>query len=111
MPSEDEELRCLAGDLEARRPEAAASRAASYLRRGASSSRLLGLLADHASRDSAIPSDGLNLALADACTAEFLATKAPEPAMALAKAVASAPADWTAYRAWEPLLRGDVTSS
>ena len=58
----------------------------------------------YASRDSALVTEGLNLVLADACAAEVLATKAAEPAMALARTIAASPSDWTAYRSWEPLL-------
>jgi len=84
--------------------DAAAYRAWSYVNRGFSSARLLDVLANYASRDSALVTEGLNLVLADACAAEVLATKAAEPAMALARTIAASPSDWTAYRSWEPLL-------
>lgn len=103
-PGEGEELCHLAGELEARKPDAAAYRAWSYVNRGFSFARLLDVLANYASRDSALVTEGLNLVLADACAAEVLATKAAEPAMALARTIAASPADWTAYRSWEPLL-------
>lgn len=101
---EGEELCHLAGELEAHKPDAAAYRTWSYVNRGFSSARLLDVLANYASRDSALVTEGLNLVLADACAAEVLATKAAEPAMALARTIAASPADWTAYRSWEPLL-------
>jgi hypothetical protein len=101
---EGEELCHLAGDLEARRPGEAASRTAAYLRRGHDSSRLLDVLANYAARDSALATDGMNLILADVCAAEHLATRASEPAAALAACIAASPADWAAYRTWTPLL-------
>ncbi|MGQ0797688.1 MAG: hypothetical protein ACT4OI_07495 [Methanobacteriota archaeon] len=102
--SEGDELRHLARDLEARNPDAAASRTSSYVTRGLPVARLLGVLVDFACRDSAVATEGLNLVLADACMAEAVATKAAEPAMALARRIACSSADWAAYRSWEPLL-------
>lgn len=103
-PEEGTELCHLAGELEARRPGDAAERTTAYFLHGYSSARLLDVLANYAARDAALPTGGWNLLLADVCAAEHLATRAGEPAEALAAIVAASPADWTAYNAWAPLL-------
>src|SRR6266566_1676344 len=94
----------LAGEFDARKPMEAASRTQAYVTHGYSASRLLDVLANYASRDSAVANDGINLLLADVCATEFLATKAPEVAMALAKMIAASPKDQAAYAAWTPVL-------
>ena len=103
-PGEGELLCHLAGEFDARKPMEAASRAHAYLAHGYSAPRLLDVLANYASRDSAVANDGINLLLADVCASEFLATKAPEVAMALAKMIAASPKDQAAYGAWTPIL-------
>ena len=101
---EGEELCHIAGDLEARRPAEAAARAAAYLAQRYSPERFFDVLANYAARDSPLASDGWNLLMADVCAAEHVATRAAEPAQALAAFVAASPADWTAYKAWAPVL-------
>ena len=101
---EGEELCHIAGDLEARRPAEAAARAAAYLGQRYSPERFFDVLANYAARDSPLASDGWNLLMADVCAAEHVATRAAEPAQALAAFVAASPADWTAYKAWAPVL-------
>lgn len=103
-PGEGEELCHLAGEFDARKAMDAAARARSYVARGYSAPRMLDVLANYACRDSAVANDGINLILADVAAAEFLATKAPEVAMALAKMIAASPKDQTAYESWKPLL-------
>lgn len=104
VQGEGDELCAIAGDLEARSPKETAARVASYLSRRYSPTRLLELLAHYASRDSSLVNRGHNLILADVCSTEFAATKAPEVAMVLAKMVAASSPDWTAYEAWAPTL-------
>jgi hypothetical protein len=99
---EPEELSRLAAELEARKPADAAARTRAYLARGYSAARLLEMLANHASRDSAVANDGINLIFADACVTEFLASKDPEIPMALAKMIAASPKDQAAFATWEP---------
>jgi len=103
-PGEGEALCHLAGEFDARNPTAAVARTRSYVARGYSAARLTDVLANYAARDSAIANDGINLLLADVCTTEFLATRAPEVAMALAKMIAASPKDQAAYAAWTPVL-------
>jgi hypothetical protein len=101
---EAEELGRLAAVLEARKPADAAARTRAYLAHAYSSSRLLEVLANYASRDSAVANGGINLIFADACAEEFLVSKAPEIPMALAKMIAASPKDPAAFAAWEPQL-------
>ncbi len=101
---EGEELCQLAGELEAGKAHATGIRSGFYLARGFSPDRLFDTLAHHASRDSAIVNDGLNLLLADVCASEFLATRAPEHGMALATMIAASPRDRSAYDSWSGLL-------
>jgi len=103
-PGEGEALCHLAGEFDARNPTAAVARTRSYVAHGYSAARLTEVLANYAARDSAIANDGMNLLLADVCATEFLATKAPEVAMALAKMIAASPKDQAAYAAWTPVL-------
>jgi len=103
-PGEGEALRHLAGELDARNPTAAVARTRAYVAHGYSAARMTEILANYAARDSAIANDGINLLLADVCATEFLATKAPEVAMALAKMIAASPKDQAAYAAWAPVL-------
>ena len=99
-PNESEELRHLAGALDARKPPDAAARVRSYLAHGYPAARLLDVLGDHACRDSAVANSGINLLLADVCGQTFLATNAPEVPMALAKMIAASPKDQAAYEGW-----------
>jgi hypothetical protein len=101
---EAEELGRLAGELDARKPPEAAVRTRAYLAHGFPTSRLLEVLANYASRDSAVANGGINLIFADACATEFLVSKAPEIPMALAKMIAASPKDSAAFAAWEPQL-------
>ena len=101
---ETDELGRLAAELDARKPADAAARTRAYLAHGYATSRLLEVLANHASRDSASANDGINLIFADACVTEFLASKAPEIPMALAKMIAASRKDQAAFAAWEPQL-------
>ena len=101
---EGEELCHLAGEFDARKPTEAAARTRAYLAHGYSPARLLDVLANYASRDSAIGNGAINLILADVCATEFLASKAPEIPMALAKMIAASPKDQDAYEAWAPQL-------
>ena len=102
--SEGEELCHLAGEFDDRKPREAAARVRAYVARGYSTSRMLDVLANYACRDAARANDGFNLLLADACTAEFLAVKAPAVLMALAKMIAASPKDQAAYESWAPLF-------
>ncbi|MGI0149310.1 MAG: hypothetical protein ACREDF_07240, partial [Thermoplasmata archaeon] len=106
VAGEGEELCHLAGEIDARKPLEAATRTHAYLARGYSSARLLDVLANYASRDSAIANGGINLIFADVCASEFAASKAPEIPMALAKMIAASPKDQAAYEAWAPRLTG-----
>jgi len=101
---EGEVLRHLAGDIDARKTSEAIARTHAYLARGYSPSRLLDVLANYASRDSAVANGGMNLIFADTCTTEFLASKAPEIPMGLAKMIAASPKDQAAYDMWAPRL-------
>ena len=103
-PGEGEELCHLAGEFDARRPLEAGARTRAYLSGGYSPSRLLDVLANYACRDSAVSNDGISLIFADTCVAEFLASKAPEIPMALAKMIAASPKDQAAYNTWAPHL-------
>src|SRR5437870_916515 len=103
-PGEGEELCHLAGEFDARKPMEAAARTRAYLSRGYSPSRLLDVLANYACRDSTVSNDGITLIFADTCAAEFLASKAPEIPMALAKMIAASPKDQAAYNTWAPHL-------
>ena len=103
-PGEGEALCHLAGDFDARKPMEAVARTRSYVAHGYSASRLTDVLANYAARDSAITNDGINLIFADVCATEFLATRPPEVAMALAKMIAASPKDQAAYAAWTPVL-------
>src|SRR2546427_303228 len=102
--SEGEELCHLAGEFDTRKPREAAARVRAYVARGYSTSRMLDVLANYACRDAARANDGFNVLLADACTAEFLAVKAPAVPMALAKMIAASPKDQVAYESWAPLF-------
>jgi hypothetical protein len=97
---EGDAIRAIEADLEARRPAEAAARVRGYLSRGFSSKRLLEILARFASMDSALANQGHNLALANACAAEYAATNAPEVLMVLAKLLAASPRDVTAAKSW-----------
>jgi len=101
---EGEELCHLAAEFDARKPDDALVRVRAYVARGYSVPRLLDVLANYASRDSSLANGGVNLLLADACASEFLATKAAELPMALAKMIAASPKDQTAYPSWLGLL-------
>ncbi|HYM39543.1 MAG TPA: hypothetical protein VEY12_05290 [Thermoplasmata archaeon] len=101
---EAEALRNVAEDLATRRPREAAAHVRAYLARGHAPRALAALLAYHASLDSALANQGHNLLLAEACTAEFATTHAPEFLMALAKTVAASPKDVTASKAWSAAL-------
>jgi len=103
-PGEGEELCHLAGEFDARRPLEAGARTRAYLSGGYSPSRLLDVLANYACRDSAVSNDGISLIFADTCVAEFLASKAPEIPMGLAKMIAASPKDQAAYNTWAPHL-------
>ena len=104
IQGEGEELCHLAGEFDARKPPEAAGRIMSYTGHGYSTPRLSEVLANYACRDSPRANEGFNLLLADACTAEFLTTKAAPVAMALAKMIAASPKDQAAYESWRPLL-------
>ncbi len=103
-PGEGEALCHLAGEFDARKPSEAVARARSYVARRYPASRMLDVLANYACRDSALANDGINVIFADAAATEFMTTKAPEFAMALAKVIAASPKDQAAYEAWKPLL-------
>src|SRR5207302_333544 len=103
-PGEGEERCHLAGEFDARRPLEAGARTRAYLSGGYSPSRLLDVLANYACRDSAVSNDGISLIFADTCVAEFLASKAPEIPMGLAKMIAASPKDQAAYNTWAPHL-------
>src|SRR5437660_1387365 len=103
-PGEGEDLCPLAGEFDARKPMEAGVRTRAYLSRGYSPARLLDVLANYACRDSAASNDGISLIFADTCAAEFLASKAPEIPMALAKMIAASPKDPAAYNRWAPHL-------
>lgn len=104
LSGEGEELCHLAGELDARKPGEAVARTRDYLEHRYSPARLLDVLANYASRDSAIANGAINLIFADVCAAEFAASNAPELPMALAKMIASSPKDQAAYEAWAPQL-------
>jgi len=106
VSGEGEELCHLAGEFDARRSEEAVARTRAYLAHGYSPARLLDVLANYASRDSAIANGSINLIFADVCAAEFAASKAPEMPMALAKMIAASPKDQAAYEAWAARLAG-----
>jgi hypothetical protein len=101
---ESEGLRHLTEELDARRPVESVAQAGAYLARGHAASRLLDLLANYACQDSAIANDAINLIFADVCATEFLASKAPEIPMALAKVIAASPKDGAAFASWAPRL-------
>lgn len=101
---EGEELCHLAAEFDARKPDDASVRARAYLARGYSAPRMLDVLANYACRDSSLANGGVNLLLADACASEFVATKAAELPMALAKMIAASPKDQAAYSSWLGLL-------
>jgi len=101
---EGEELCHLAGEFDARKAVEAAARTQAYLARGHSPSRLLDVLANYACRDAAVANGGINLIFAETCAAEFLASRAPEIPMALAKMIAASPKDQAAYNGWAPHL-------
>jgi len=104
LQGEGEELCHVAGEFDARKPAEAAGRIMAYVGRGYSTPRLLEVLANYGCRDSPRTNEGFNLLLADACTAEFLTTKAAPVAMALAKMIATSPKDQAAYESWAPLF-------
>lgn len=101
---EDGALKQVVEDLASRRPREAAAHVRVYLARGHAATRLLPAIVYRASLDSSLANQGHNLQLADACTTEYGATKAPEFLMALAKSVASSPKDVTASKAWAASL-------
>jgi hypothetical protein len=101
---ESEGLRLLSEELEARRPSESVAQAGAYLAKGHPASRLLDLLANYACRDSAIANGAINMIFADVCATEFLASKAPEIPMALAKVIAASPKDGAAFASWTPRL-------
>lgn len=101
---EGDAVRAIEEDLVARSPAEAAARVRAYLSRGFSSKRLQETLARFASMDSALANQGHNLALADACAAEYAATKAPEVLMGLAKLLAASPRDEAASKEWAARL-------
>ncbi|TLZ56545.1 MAG: hypothetical protein E6K15_05670 [Methanobacteriota archaeon] len=101
---EGEELCHLAGEFDARKTMEAVARTRAYLARGHSPSRLLDVLANYACRDAAVANGGINLIFAETCVAEFLASRAPEIPMALAKMIAASPKDQGAYNGWAPHL-------
>jgi hypothetical protein len=101
---EDDALKQVVENLATRRPREAAAHVRVFLARGHAAKRLVAAIAYHASLDSSLANQGHNLQLADACTAEYAATKAPEFLMALAKSVASSPKDVTASTAWAAIL-------
>jgi hypothetical protein len=106
VSGEEVELRDLAGELDARKSAEAVARTRAYLAHGYSPVRLFDLLANYASRDSAIANGAINLIFADVCTAEFAVSKAPELLMALAKMIAASPKNQAAYAAWAPPIAG-----
>ena len=94
----------MAGEFDARKTMEAVARTRAYLARGHSPSRLLDVLANYACRDAAVANGGINLIFAETCVAEFLASRAPEIPMALAKMIAASPKDQAAYNGWAPHL-------
>jgi hypothetical protein len=104
IEGEGEELCHVAGEFDARKPAEAAGRIMAYVARGYSTPRMLEVLANYACRDSPRANEGFNLLLADACAAEFLATKSAPVVMALAKMIAASPKDLAAFESWRPLL-------
>ena len=64
----------------------------------------LDVLANLASRDSPTANEGYNLLLADACIAEYGATKAAPIVLALARMTEASPKDQAAYQSWAPLF-------
>jgi hypothetical protein len=101
---ESEELRHLSDELDARKPAESVARTRAYLAQGYTASRLLDLLATHACHDSAVANGAFNLIFADVCATEFVALKAPEIPMALAKVIAASPKDSVAFASWAPRL-------
>ncbi len=101
---EIESRRRIGEDLRNRRPREAAACVRNYLARGHPVPPLQALLARCASLDSALANGGHNLVLAEACFAEYAATKAPEILMAFAKSVAASPKDLKASSDWATAL-------
>ncbi len=95
----------IADDLHNRRSREAAAGVRAYLGRGYPAAPLASTLVRFAALDSSLANGGHNLLLAEACVAEYAATKAPEFLMALAKSVAASPNDQTASNAWVSALR------
>ncbi len=91
-------------DLRNRRSREAAATVRAYLGRGYPAPPLVATLVRSAALDSSLANGGHNLLLAEACVAEYAATKAPEFLMALAKSVAASPKDLTAANAWMAAL-------
>ncbi len=104
VDSEDDAIRMLQADLDARRSTEAASRVRAYLSRDFLSKRLVETLAGFAVMDSSLANQGHNLALAEACAASYAATKSPEVLMVLAKLLAASPQDVSAAKAWADRL-------
>lgn len=94
----------ISDDLRNRRPREAAVSVRNYLARGYPTAPLLALLVRCASLDSSLANGGHNLLLAEACVAEFAASRAPEFLLALAKSVAASPKDLAASNAWAAAL-------
>lgn len=94
----------IAEDLRNRRSREVAACVRSYLSHGYPPRPLIEMLAQSASLDSPLANGGHNFLLAEACVAEYAATKAPEFMMAFAKSVAASPKDLTASSAWAKAL-------
>ncbi len=97
-------LRRIAHDLELRTPRESAADVRAYLDAAYDPKPLLALLAHRSTLDSAVANQGHNLLLADSCLAEYTASHAPEPLVALAKTLAVSPKDVTSSRAWTAAL-------
>ena len=100
----DEARERIAEDLRSRRPREAAAHVRAYAADGHPVPPLLALLGRAAALDSSLANGGHNLLLAEACFSEYVATKAPEFPMALAKSVAASPKDLAASNAWAKSL-------
>ncbi len=103
VPGEGEVLCALSGDIDHGGGDRAGARVGAYMGQGFGGPRLVELLCHHAARETPIVDNGHALALADAVSENFTRSRDPRKAVlveALAKALAFAPRDRTA---WEVL--------
>jgi len=100
LAGEGEVLCAVSGDIDHGGAEMAAARVGAYTAHGFAGPRLVELLCHHAARETPIVDQGHSLALADAVSENFLRSRDPRRAVlveALAKALATAPHDRTAW--------------